>query len=52
METLWRSCAKVREAIDLPFGVVSGVAPLIGTLDGGFTSPRRRGGLGFSAPLV
>jgi len=28
------SCAKVREAIKLLFGVVSGVSPVIGVLDG------------------
>ena len=33
MGTLWRSCVKVREAIELPFGMVSGVGPAIGVLD-------------------
>jgi len=28
------SCAKVREAIELPFGVVSEVSPETGVLDG------------------
>ena len=28
-------CIKVREAIELPFGVVSGVGPSIGVLHGG-----------------
>jgi len=31
--TLLHSCAKVREAIELPFGVVSGVGPGIRLLD-------------------
>ena len=34
MESLWRISAKVREPIELPFGVVSGVGPGIGVLDG------------------
>ena len=33
--TLWHSWAKVCEPIELPFGVVSGVGPSIGVLDGG-----------------
>ena len=40
MGTLWHSCAKVREPIELPFGVVSGVGPVIGVLDGGPHPPR------------
>jgi len=32
---MWCSCVKVREAIKLPFGVLSGVGPGIGVLDGG-----------------
>jgi len=31
---LWRICAKVREPIELPFGVVNRVGPSIGVLDG------------------
>ena len=34
MGTLLHSCAKVCEAIELLFGVVSGVGPSIGVLDG------------------
>jgi len=37
---LWRSCAKVCEAIELPFVVVSAVGPGIGVLDGGPHVPR------------
>ena len=33
MGTLWRSCAKVPEAMEMSFGVVSGVVPGIGVLD-------------------
>jgi len=32
--TLWRSCAKVRQPIELSFVVVSGVDSSIGVLDG------------------
>ena len=31
---VWRSCAKVPEAMGLSFGVLSGVGPGIGVLDG------------------
>jgi len=34
MGTLLRGCVKEREAIELPFGVMSGVDPDIGILDG------------------
>jgi len=34
MGNLWRCCAKVRELIELSFGVVSGVSSGIGVLDG------------------
>jgi len=34
MGNLWHSCVKVREAIELPFGVVNGVALGAGVLDG------------------
>jgi len=34
MGTLWRSCAKVRKPMELPFGVVRGVGPVIIVLDG------------------
>ena len=34
MGTLLRTCAKVREAIEMPFGAVSGIGPGIGILDG------------------
>jgi len=48
----WRSCAKMREAIELPFGLVCGVAPGTGVLDG-FISQRGIGSNGFfSEPLV
>jgi len=40
MGTLWHWCVKMREAIELPFGVVSGVGPGIGLLDGGPDLPR------------
>ena len=55
MWTLWRSHAKVREVIDLPFGVVSGVGPGTGVLDGGPGPPKGREVLEvweFSGPLV
>ena len=35
MGNLWRSCVKVREAIELPFGVVNGVGRARGVLDRG-----------------
>jgi len=35
MGSLWHSCAKVHELIEVSFGVVSGVGPGIGVLDGG-----------------
>ena len=53
MGTLWRSCAKLHEAIELPFGVVSGVGPGIDVLDRGSRALRGREGFGkFSPPLV
>ena len=52
MGTLWRSCMKVREQIELPFGAGSGVGPVIGVLDGGLRPLRGNGGfLGVSEPL-
>ena len=33
MRNLWHTCAKVREAIKLPFRVMSGISPDIGVLD-------------------
>jgi len=33
MGTLWHSYAKARELIELPFGVVRWVGPVIGVLD-------------------
>jgi len=50
MGTLLRSCAEVREPIELSFGVVSGVGPGIHVLYGGSRIPKERGCLGdFSA---
>jgi len=46
MRSLWRICAKVREPIELPFWVVSGVRPDIGVLDGVHIS-QGKGSLGF-----
>ena len=40
MGNLWRCCARTCEAIELPFGVMSGVDPRNGVLDWG---PDRRG---------
>jgi len=51
MRTLWRICAKVREPVELPFGVVSGVCPGSGLLDGCTYFPMGRGGFGFFGPL-
>jgi len=34
MDSLWHICAKVRVPIELPFGVISGVSPGIGVMDG------------------
>jgi len=53
MSTLRRSCAKVREPIELSFGMVSVVGPGIDVLDGGPRTLRGREvfGEGFS-PLV
>jgi len=45
------SCVKVHEAIELPFGVVSGVAPVIGVLDG-VHIPKEKGVWTASRPLV
>jgi len=45
MGTLWRSCAKVREPIELPLGVVSRVGSVIGALDGGSTSSQEKRGV-------
>jgi len=51
--TVWHSYAKVHEPIELSFGVVSGVGPGIGVLDGGPCAQRGSGGLrGFSPSLV
>jgi len=47
MENLWRSCAKVRELIERPFAVVSGVGPGFNVLDG-VAHPEGRGLSGFS----
>ena len=43
MGNLLRSCAEVREPIELSFGVVSGVSPGINVLDGGSRAPRGKG---------
>ena len=42
METLLRRCVKVRKAIELSFGMVSGVDPGIHVLDGGPRASRGR----------
>ena len=47
MGTLWRSCEKVREAIKLSFGVVSGIGPGIGVLDKSMC-PMEKGVKGFN----
>jgi len=44
MGNLWRCCAKVREPIELSFGVVSGIGSGIGVLDGGPRAPNVREG--------
>jgi len=46
MGTLWRSCAKMHEPIELPFGVVSGVGADTDVLDGGAHSQGEREVLG------
>ena len=43
LRTLLHSCAEVRIAIELSFGVVSGVSPCIDVLDGGPRASRGRG---------
>jgi len=43
MGTLLRRCVKVRRAIELSFGMVSGVGPGIYVLDGSPRAPRGRG---------
>ena len=48
MRTLLRRCVEVRRAIELSFGVVSGVGPGIHVLDG---SPRASRGRGCSCPI-
>jgi len=48
--TLWRSCAKLRESIEMLFGVVSGVGQGMGLLDGGSHPPRRILGFGVFLP--
>jgi len=50
MRTLLHTCVKVHEAIELSFGVVSGVGSGIGVLDGGLHAPRKRGGYGVFSP--
>jgi len=37
---VWHSCAKVREPIELPSGVMSGLRPVTGVLDEGPHPPR------------
>jgi len=34
MGNFWRSCAKLRELIELSFGMVNGVGQMMGVLDG------------------
>jgi len=46
MGTVLHSCVKVRELIELSFGVVSGVRHGTGILDGGPRASRGRGGFG------
>jgi len=43
MGPLLRSCVEVREPIELPFGMVSGVGPGIDVLDGGPRALRGKG---------
>ena len=43
-ETLLLSCVEVREPIELPFRVVSGVGPGINVWNGSPRASRRRGG--------
>jgi len=51
MGTLWHSCAKVREPMELLFGVVIGVGPSIGVLYGVYM-PQWEGRLwGFFSPI-
>jgi len=42
MGSLLRSCAEVREPIELSFGVVSGVGPGLHVLDGVHVPPKER----------
>jgi len=42
MGTLWHSCAKVREPIELSFGMMSGIRSGIGVLDGSPRAPKGR----------
>jgi len=44
--TLWHSCVKVHEAIELLFGMMSGISPGIAFLDEGPHPARGRGGVG------
>jgi len=50
--TLWNSCAKLRESMEMPFVVVTGVVSGIGVLDG-IHMPQGEGEVsGISVPLV
>jgi len=49
MGTLWRTCVKVCEAIELLFGVVSGVSRGMNILDGS-SSGKGMGGFGGFLP--
>jgi len=51
MRTLLRSCAEVREPIELSFGVVSGVGLGILLLDGGPGAPRQKGATESCCPI-
>jgi len=48
---IWGDCAKVREAIELPFWVVSGVGPGTGVLFGVDMPQEERGFWFFSGPF-
>jgi len=52
VRTLWRNCAKVREAIEMPFGMLSGVSLGICALDGCPHLPKVKSLFGDFQPLL
>jgi len=51
MGNLLRTCVKVRQTIELSFGVMSGVGPGIGVLDGSSRAMEGRESFGVVLPI-